>query len=124
MFIMQQAVQSTPPVVDPNAPVSGADRAVRIVYLVFGVIEALIAIRVVLKLLGANPDAGFTSLIYNVTQPFVAFFQGVFPDTASHGSVLEISSLLAILVYALLAFGIATVVRATARRRAPGAPVA
>jgi uncharacterized protein YggT (Ycf19 family) len=121
---MQQSVQSTPPVVDPNVPVSGADRAIWIIYLVFGVIEALIAIRVILKLLGANPDAGFTSLIYNITQPFVAFFEGVFPDTSSHGSVLEVSSLLAILVYTLLAFGIATVVRITARRRTPITPAA
>ena len=103
-----QSVQTTPPVVDPNAPISPADRTVRIIYLVFGVIEALIAIRVILKLLAANPYAGFTSLIYNVTQPFVALFQGVFPDAQSKGSVLEVSSLLAILVYALLAFGLAS----------------
>jgi uncharacterized protein YggT (Ycf19 family) len=117
-----QSVQSTPPVVDPNAPVSPADRTVRIVYLVFGVIEAVIAIRVILKLLAANPDAGFTSLVYNLTQPFVALFQGVFPDASSRGSILEVSSLLAILVYALLAFGIATLLRIMGRRETSGTP--
>ena len=119
-----QSVQTTPPLVDPNAPISPADRTVRIIYLVFGVIESLIAIRVVLKLLAANPSAGFTSLIYNVTQAFVALFQGVFPDAQSKGSVLEVSSLLAILVYALLAFGLASLVRILGRRQTPGAPTA
>ena len=119
-----QSVQTTPPLVDPNAPISPADRTVRIIYLVFGVIESLIAIRVILELLAANPSAGFTSLIYNVTQPFVALFQGVFPDAQSKGSVLEVSSLLAILVYALLAFGLASLVRIIGRRQTPGAPTA
>jgi uncharacterized protein YggT (Ycf19 family) len=117
-----QSLQTTPPVIDPNAPISPADRTVRIIYLVFGVIEALIAIRLILKLLAANPYAGFTSLIYSVTQPFVALFQVVFPDPQSKGSVLEVSSLLAILVYALLAFGLASLVRILGRRQTPGAP--
>jgi hypothetical protein len=103
--------------------VSPADRTVRIVYLVFGVIEAMIAVRVILKLLAANPDAGFTSLVYTITQPFIALFQGVFPDASSRGTILEVSSLLAILVYALLAFGIATMVRIMGRRQTPGTPV-
>jgi uncharacterized protein YggT (Ycf19 family) len=119
-----QSVQETPPTVDPNAPISPADRTVRIIYLVFGVVEALIGIRVILKLLAANPDAGFTSLMYNVTQPFIALFQGVFPDAQSKGSVLEVSSLLAILVYALLAFALASLVRIMGRRQTPGAPSA
>jgi len=119
-----EPVQTTTPVVDPDAPVSPSDRAVRIVYLVFGAAEAFIAVRVILKLLAANPDAGFTSLTYSITEPFVAFFQGVFPDAQSRGNMLELSSLLAIVVYALLAFGIATVIRILARRQGPGAPVA
>jgi hypothetical protein len=66
----------------------------------------LIALRVSLKFLAANPDAGFTSFTYNVTQPFVTPVQGVVPDAQRTGSVLEVSSVLVLLVYALLAFGI------------------
>jgi uncharacterized protein YggT (Ycf19 family) len=119
-----QPVQSMPAVVDPTAPVSSLDRTTRIIYLVFGIIEVLIGIRVILKLLAANPDAGFTSLMYNVTQPFVALFQGVFPTAQSQGNIVEVSSLLAILVYALLAFGIVRMVRIMAHRQTPGAPTA
>jgi len=119
-----QPVVSNPPVVDPNAPVSPADRIARMVYLVFGVLEALLVIRFILKLLAANPDAGFSSFIYSITQPFLVLFQGVFPDAFTRGSVLEVSTLLAILVYALLAWGIASFVRLAGRRQTPGGPLA
>ncbi|MGO8948778.1 MAG: YggT family protein [Ktedonobacterales bacterium] len=119
-----QPVQPMPIDVDSTAPVSSTDRTTRIVYLVFGIIEVLIGIRVILELLAANPNAGFTSLLYTVTQPFVALFQGVFPSAQSQGSVLEVSSVLAIIVYALLAFGVATIVQIMAHRETRGTPTA
>lgn len=93
--------------------------AARIVYLVFGIIEALILIRVILKLLAANPDAGFSSLIYGLTAPFVAPFEGVFPAPSGGGSVLELSSILAIIVYILLAWAIVRIIDLVNRRRPP-----
>jgi len=41
----------------------------RAIYLIFGLIEALLAIRFVLKALGANAEAGFAQLLYGVTGP-------------------------------------------------------
>jgi hypothetical protein len=79
-------------------------RAENVVYIVFGVIETLILIRFILKLLAANPGAGFSSFIYTLTAPLVAPFQGVFPTPASNGSVAEIASLLAIIIYALISW--------------------
>lgn len=116
---------TTPQANNQRAPVSPTDRVCQIIYLVFGIVEVLIAIRVILKLLAANPDAGFSSLIYGITQPLVAFFQGVFPTpTGSRGSVFELSSVLAIIVYALLAYVIVRVIRITsARRQTPGGAV-
>lgn len=82
-------------------------RIARVIYFIFGVIEALIAIRAVLRLLGANPRSGFASFIYDVTAPFVAPFRGLFNEPAlGNTSVLEYSSLVAILVYALIAFAL------------------
>jgi uncharacterized protein YggT (Ycf19 family) len=97
--------------------VSPAYRATRIVYLVLGIIEALLVIRLVLKLLAANPSAGFSSLVYDVTNPLVGLFQGVFPNAQSNGSVLDLAALLAILVYALLAWGIVRLIWITQRRQ-------
>lgn len=82
-------------------------RGTQIVWYVLGVIEALLAFRFVLKLLGANPGAGFTSFIYSVTHIFAAPFLSVFRSTRIvEGSVFEWTTLLAMLVYWMIAIGI------------------
>jgi uncharacterized membrane protein len=81
-----------------------AHRISQIIYWLFGLVIGLIAIRFVLKLLGANPDAGFAEFIYGVTAFFVAPFVGLFGNPQTQGSVLEIHSLVAMIVYALLAW--------------------
>jgi hypothetical protein len=96
-----------------------AARTSQVVYFVFGIVEGLITIRLILKLLAANPNAGFSNLIYTVTNPLVAFFQDVFPEPQSNGSVLELSSLLALVVYALLAWGTVRLIWITRRRGPP-----
>jgi YggT family protein len=75
----------------------------RAIYLIFGLIEALLAIRFVLKALGANAEAGFAQLLYGVTGPLVAPFSGLFgtPQAAS-GAVLEVHTLIALVIYALV----------------------
>lgn len=80
------------------------------IYVLLGVLDALLIIRFALKLLAANPDAGFTSFIYGITGPFVAPFQGVFPSPGTQSSVLEVSTLLAIIVYALIAWLIVSLI--------------
>ena len=80
----------------------GAHRLVQAIYLVFGIVEALIAIRFVLRALGANPDAGFAQLIYGLTAPLIAPFVGLFGTPQAGGSVLELHSIVALVVYALL----------------------
>src|SRR5579863_1223454 len=75
------------------------------IYLIFGVIEALLAIRFVLKALGANADAGFAQLIYSLTGPLVAPFVGLFgTPRAATGAVLEVHTLVALVIYALVAW--------------------
>ncbi|HLZ26725.1 MAG TPA: YggT family protein [Chloroflexota bacterium] len=81
-----------------------AVRVIQLVYLIFGLIEGLIAIRFVLKALGANASAGFAQFIYGITTPLVAPFYGLFGNPASQGSVLEVHSIVALVVYALLAW--------------------
>lgn len=96
---------------DPYAARRGmAEKAVQAAWLVFGVIEGLLVIRLVLKLLGANPRAGFSDFIYSVTGPFVAPFTAMFNDPASGGSVLELGTIIAIIVYALVAWLVARLI--------------
>lgn len=81
-------------------------KGTQIVWYVWGLIEALLAFRFILKLLAADPTAGFSSFIYNVSYPFVAPFISVFKMTRVEGSIFEWTTLLAMLVIWLIAFGI------------------
>jgi len=93
---------------DPYAPRRGAASKVRqAIYLIFGIIEGLIAIRFVLRALGANPDAGFAAFVYGATAPFLVPFVGLFGTPQYNGSVLELHAIVAIVVYGLLAWVLA-----------------
>lgn len=98
--------------------VSPAFRLAQLIYVVFGIGIALIIIRVILKALAANPGAGFTSFLYGVTNPLVAPFQGIFATPqAGTGSVFEFSSIIAIIVYALIAWALVRLIEIMGRRR-------
>lgn len=83
----------------------------RIVWYIAGLLMTLLAIRFVLSLLGANRGNGFADFIYSVTYPFVAPFFGLFGYQVQYGvSRFEIETLVAIAVYALIAYGISKLV--------------
>ncbi len=81
-------------------------RGTQIVWYILGLIEVLLMFRFLLKLLGANPTAGFTSFIYGVTYIFAAPFLNVFRISYVEGSIFEWTTILAGLVYWILAMGI------------------
>ncbi len=81
-------------------------RGVQVVWYIAGVLEILLAFRFFLKLLGANPAAGFTDFIYSVTHVFAAPFLNVFRIAVVEGKVFEWTTLLAMVVYWLIAIGI------------------
>ena len=55
----------------------------RLLYLIGGFIVMLLGLRIVLRLLGANPDSPFVSWVYNWSTPFVAPFAGIFGQNAT-----------------------------------------
>ncbi|MDO8686369.1 MAG: YggT family protein [Clostridiales bacterium] len=85
-------------------------KARKIVYYISAILETLLAFRLVLKLLGANPQSIFVSIIYSVTKVFLFPFVGIFRSAVTEGietqSVLEPSTIIAMIVYALVAWGI------------------
>jgi hypothetical protein len=81
-------------------------RGTQIVWYILGIIEVLLAFRFVLKLLGANSTAGFTSFVYGVTYIFATPFLNVFRVSRIEGSIFEWTTLLAMFVYLVLAYGI------------------
>ena len=80
----------------------------RVIGYIVGVIEVILAARFVLKLLGANPASGFVDFIYAITYPFVLPFLGIFRNLEEQelSAVLEWSTLVAMAVYGIVAFGI------------------
>ncbi len=96
---------------DPYAvPREGTLRVQGFIYFLFGVVEGLIAIRLVLTLLGANPAAGFSRVIHGVTAPFLAPFVGLFGTVHFGGRAFEVNSVVAIFVSALIAWVLARAV--------------
>ncbi len=81
-------------------------RGTQIVWFVLGLVEVLLMFRFILKLLGANPLAPFTSFLYGVTYIFATPFINVFNVTYIQGSVFEWTTLLAMLVYYVGAVGV------------------
>jgi hypothetical protein len=79
-------------------------KATQLVWLIFGVLEGLIALRIGLMLIGANSSAPIVALIYGFTSLFLFPFTGLIGSPTYGGLVLEISSMFAMLIYALIAW--------------------
>jgi uncharacterized protein YggT (Ycf19 family) len=84
----------------------------RLISWVFGVIETLLAVRVVLSLLGANKANMFAQFIYGVTEPLARPFFSLFGYEPAYGAMrLEMSTIIAMIVYAVVAAGVVSLLR-------------
>ena len=81
-------------------------KATQLVWLLFGILEALIALRIGLMLIGANPNSPIVALIYGFTYLFLFPFEGLVGSPAAGNMVLELSSPFAMLIYGLIAWAI------------------
>jgi hypothetical protein len=82
----------------------------QLIWLFLGILEALIALRIGLKLIGANPDSPIVALIYGFTYLFLFPFEGMTATPAAGGMVLELSSFFAMGIYALIAWAVERIV--------------
>jgi len=75
-----------------------SERTRRIVVFIFGLVQVVIAARFVLLLLDAREANGLVSGILNVSQVFVAPFEGILRTDNLHaaGSLLDITALVAL----------------------------
>ena len=88
--------------------------AARIIWFIAGVILVLLAFRFLLSLLGANESNAFADFIYTASRPFVEPFFGLFNyDFEAGKSSFEVSTLVAMAVYAVVAMGLARLVTIT-----------
>ena len=110
-------VRTTERASSPAGP-SGAATAARIVTLAFGILQALLVLRIILLLLVANQDNGVVNLILTLTDPFVEPFRGMFSlDKAEAGdSVLDVAALVALVAWTLVEMLILAALRIFMRR--------
>jgi hypothetical protein len=81
-------------------------RTYQVIWYVLGIIEVVLAFRILLKLFGANTQSGFTSFIYSISSPFSLPFSGIFGVTGISEMIFEWSTIIAMIVYAIVAYGI------------------
>jgi YggT family protein len=85
-------------------------KATELIWLLFGILEALIALRIGLKLIGANPGSPIVDLIYGFTNLFLFPFTGVVGSPMAGNMELELSSMFAMLIYGLVAWALERIV--------------
>lgn len=96
----------------------GLARVSQVVDYLFYVVYALLALRLLLALLAARSGAGFVQFIRTVTDPFYAPFRGIVASPATEtGHTLALPIVIAIIVYALVHWGINGLLRLMAHRR-------
>lgn len=83
----------------------------RIIYFVLAVLEVIMGLRFIFRLLGANEGNSFVLFLYNLSHVFVGPFNGIFNDQALGRSVFETSTLIAMVIYALIAWGLVSLGR-------------
>lgn len=91
----------------------------RFVMLLFGILQALLILRLILLLLGANTGNQVVNLILGVTDPFVEPFRGMFAldrVTAGSGSMLDVAAIVALIGWTLVEALIIALLSLGARR--------
>lgn len=87
-----------------------ANQLVRIIWLLFGVLEATIGLRVFLKLIAANPSNPFAQFVYGFTDLFLWPFAGLTTSPSVGGFTLEIPAVIAMIVFAIAAWVLASLI--------------
>jgi hypothetical protein len=85
-------------------------KATQLIWLLFGILIAVIALRIGLMLIGANPANPIVALIYGFTGLFLFPFTGLITSPTAGNMVLELSSVFAMLIYGLIAWAIVKIV--------------
>ena len=99
----------------------GTTYAARIVTFLFGILQVMLILRIVLLLLVANRGNDVVQFVLNVTQPFVDPFINMFSlnrVTADQGSVLDIAAIVALIAWTLVEALILAAIRIFSRRTA------
>ncbi len=82
----------------------------QVIWLLLGILESALALRFLFKLIGVNPSNAFATFLYGFTNLFVAPFASLTKAPAVEGMVFEFSTLIAMIVYALVFYALERIV--------------
>jgi uncharacterized protein YggT (Ycf19 family) len=86
----------------------------RLLTFLFGILQALLILRIVLLLLIANPDNEIVAAILRITEPFVEPFRGMFQldeITGGRGSILDVAAVVALIFWTLVEMLVVSLIR-------------
>src|SRR5437588_13110028 len=86
-------------------------RSIRLIWFLAGLVDVLIGLRFALKLFGASTQSPFVLLVDGLTAPLVAPFRGIFPVTGQGPFIFEPASLVALVIYPLIALALVSIIR-------------
>ncbi len=81
-------------------------KVTQVIWLLLGFLEAVLGLRFLFKLIGVNPANPFASILYGFSDVFVAPFASLTGAPAAEGMVFEFSTLIAMIVYALIFYAV------------------
>ncbi|MGE5298186.1 MAG: hypothetical protein ACM3KM_03415 [Acidobacteriaceae bacterium] len=90
----------------------------RLIWTIFGIVAIVLALRFILRAIGADPAASFTSFIYDISAPLIRPFSGTIANNVSRTGVVEWVTVLALVVYWIVAWilaRLASITRPVAR---------
>ena len=101
--LSQETVRTDSRSISRTSP-GGPEMTRRIIVLVFGLIQIVIGARIVLLLLDAREANALVSAVLNISQPFVAPFEGMLRTDSLHaaGSTLDITAIVAFVGWTIL----------------------
>ena len=110
-YVQPTAPQAQPAVQNIQTETHSAQEeshpAKRIVSVLFSAVEIILAIRLILKLLGANAGNSIIKVLYDITGIFIKLFEGIFSRVTineASGAVFEPATLIAMVVIAVIAW--------------------
>jgi hypothetical protein len=105
-----EVTDSSPATAGGNQPVPTKEKPYvlshKTLNYILGGLEAVLLLRFIFKLSGANPNAGIINMLYTFTDLFMAPFRLIFPNVSSGVSTFEWSVLVAMLIYALIVYAV------------------
>jgi hypothetical protein len=115
------------PPVEPGAPLRTSAEGIRqqryavgktidLCWYILGVLEVVLAARIFFELTAANSAAGFVKFIFGISGPFAWPFNGIFPIPRDGNNAFDTNIIIAMVVYAIVAWGITRLLAMTIER--------